>query len=752
LWKVFPPAGTMSGANKPRSRTLVFSTLCCVPCALLLCTGAPVALFKACMQPFDQSRLVILSLFGSHLIALLTLMFAVAGYTHWARRGSEPTIGIYKMTAPARAVETRNRKEAATHQVTETHASPSALPVRSQSLSTSRLRMQVTRMVDGGAPITDEAGLQSLLRSEREQRYQREHLARPPDLRSPTLGSSPLLAMSPPQPGANTQASPHLGSNSDKLVPMSSPAVPSCGTPSFPVSTAMVMGSRAAASHIGAGLTNSSPFMSSPYGVLPTSNMQPFDGSPFSGQAKRRLSSTGGGGSGNKFQRALYVPSSSDTQEDPSVIARRASDLLQLLCMVDPHTKTYHMPIWRDHLRKWIAAVILRPLAELFEGNDKLVQEASSRGVVAGANGMGGAFGAPTSSIFGGGGTNLFGPKPATSTVVPAPTPGQAMPVSKWLQHPHADEKSQALVLQYNKLKRFSELAGFSPESAAYARKRIFELAAGHCVAGYKWDSGGHGWNSAMPMDSELLIHVFATFWDTILPPIVASATPAPAPSAPALGAPSGSMFGGLGGGGGLLGGAPGGLFPNTSVAGKPAAGRTSVFWRTPAETVSFSSRHVSKAAEKTRIKSDVVILHQHHIPNIRVRPSGMGSALLDVASPSDSNAHGSEGIPKRAPPRYSLLVDGSEWVLAQGEHNAWEVLVIFVLQRAKCGGSLGGLDLRQEVFTSLQSAITFDGCAQVQRKDSVILSHGLLSILQPWSQLLEDLSLDKVKEEISSK
>jgi len=129
-----------------------------------------------------------------------------------------------------------------------------------------------------------------------------------------------------------------------------------------------------------------------------------------------------------------------------------------------------------------------------------------------------------------------------------------------------------------------------------------------------------------------------------------------------------------------------------------------------------------------------------------------MGSALLDVASPSDSNAHGSEGIPKRAPPRYSLLVDGSEWVLAQGEHNAWEVLVIFVLQRAKCGGSLGGLDLRQEVFTSLQSAITFDGCAQVQRKDSVILSHGLLSILQPWSQLLEDLSLDKVKEEISSK
>ena len=35
----------------------------------------------------------------------------------------------------------------------------------------------------------------------------------------------------------------------------------------------------------------------------------------------------------------------------------------------------------------------------------------------------------------------------------------------------------------------------------------------------------------------------------------------------------------------------------------------------------------------------------------------------------------------KRNLPRYSVLCDGVEWVVAEGEHNAWEALVLFLLQ-----------------------------------------------------------------------
>jgi hypothetical protein len=47
----------------------------------------------------------------------------------------------------------------------------------------------------------------------------------------------------------------------------------------------------------------------------------------------RRISS--GGGSGSKYQRAMYIPSSGDKQHDPSVIARRATRLLRSLNLLD---------------------------------------------------------------------------------------------------------------------------------------------------------------------------------------------------------------------------------------------------------------------------------------------------------------------------------------------------------------------------------------------------------------------------------
>lgn len=49
----------------------------------------------------------------------------------------------------------------------------------------------------------------------------------------------------------------------------------------------------------------------------------------------RISSGSAGGGSGSKYQRAMYIPSLGDKQQDPSVIARRATRLLRALKLLD---------------------------------------------------------------------------------------------------------------------------------------------------------------------------------------------------------------------------------------------------------------------------------------------------------------------------------------------------------------------------------------------------------------------------------
>ena len=99
-------------------------------------------------------------------------------------------------------------------------------------------------------------------------------------------------------------------------------------------------------------------------------------------------------------------------------------------------------------------------------------------------------------------------------------------------------------------------------------------------------------------------------------------------------------------------------------------------------------------------------------------------------------------------PPRYAVLCDNVEWVVAQGEHNLWESLVLLVLQRAKRGGFLVELDLRKEVYTLFKQALAaVDGAAPLAPSDapSPIVHHGLLSVLHPWSNELEELKLEDV-------
>jgi len=232
-------------------------------------------------------------------------------------------------------------------------------------------------------------------------------------------------------------------------------------------------------------------------------------------------------------------------------------------------------------------------------------------------------------------------------------------------------------------------------------------------------------------MDAEVLIHIVATYFDLILPPVV------DAPSAsPAAAAASTSMFGTTKGFGAVSanpfgGGLPGAL--PTKVAEKQG-----VFWRSDAELTGFSTRHLGKAWAKQRVKSDVVLL-QHHV-------LGSGTSAGDGAAAAGDGQAAGRGTP-RAGPRYSLMCDGVEWVVALGEHNAWEALVLLFFHRAKRGGFLGGVDLRQELFTSFQSAATSPGAAQMPPVESSLVRHGLLTILHPWSQRLEDLNLTDVAQ-----
>jgi len=283
-------------------------------------------------------------------------------------------------------------------------------------------------------------------------------------------------------------------------------------------------------------------------------------------------------------------------------------------------------------------------------------------------------------------------------------------------------------------------MPGFSAENTQYVQRRISELAQGHCLASYKWDGGGVGWNPSMAMDSELLVHVIATFFDVLLAPPIAPAAASVPSSTPGSMFSATSMPGPFGAGLGTS--SMFGCTAGAAGAPKPLA-KSGVFWRTPSG-LGFSAYHLAKASDKQRVRSDVVVLHQHHI--FSNRSTQLSSLPFETTT---SGSVDGVGGANRPPPRYSLMCDGAEWVVTQGEHNAWDTMVLFFLQRAKRGGALGALDLSREVFSSFTKAITDEGAAQCSRPETVVVGHGPLSILQPWCQALEDLVLDDVTERI---
>ena len=254
-------------------------------------------------------------------------------------------------------------------------------------------------------------------------------------------------------------------------------------------------------------------------------------------------------------------------------------------------------------------------------------------------------------------------------------------------------------------------------------------LLQGHCVSAFKWDSGSSSTGelkTSLPTDAEIVLHIFVCFFDVVLPPVFAAkAAAAPAPttglSSGLFGGGSSSLFGASGGFGtrALCGGSAGSL-STTGSATIPA--KTGVFWRTHEESCAFSTRHLASASDEQLRRSDVVMLH--HVGGSKRRAGG-------------------------APLRYSLLCEGVEWAVVQGEHNVWECLVLFLVQRAKHDGLLGGVDLQPELYTSFMTAMMPGGVTDVTKAANSVAYHGLLSVLHPWSQQLQDVDLREMAKKL---
>ena len=686
---------------------------------------------------------VVLGLAAGYLVVAVLTLFSLAALRHATRAAPLPASRSRKRPAA-------KEPAAAPAQAQARKATPAAPQTVSQQVAGPMPATCNRRSSPSQAPIVTEQALHRFLMQREGDR--RGSAASASQLPSPNVGASPARGGG----GWGTAASP-IG-----MSPM--PSANAVGSPPFP--NPMAAANNPTSPFGGSPFGGSPGYGASPFASVPSAfSPAPFSGSPSgpgSSHSVRRAStsSVDGGGSATKYQRAMYIPTAGDRQEDPGVIARRASTLLQLLHVVDEKSGGSLMPIWRERLRKWMSAGLLQPLAGLLEFNQRRVAEiqAAAAKAPAPAAGLGaGGLGAPGLMRGAAPAANnpfaLGGAKPAAGGLygAPAATPEQQAKEAAEKRKKLADE---AAMHQYFKLQSFLKVPGHEGQEGceAYVRQRLLDLARGPCVSLYKWDGGaGPGsaapWTNAFPTDAELLVHVFSTFLDLVLPPPADSAAKAPAPA---------PLGGGLGGsnpfaaGGGLAGGALGGANPfqvggANPLGGAPAAAadKKGVFWEAwplpPGRQHfyderegqrGFSARHFARSTDRQKKKSDVVLLQQP------------GSAAFNDGSSMRRNL-----------PRYSVLCEGVEWVVAEGEHNVWEAIVLFLLQRAKSNGFLGGIDLKSpcQLYTAFMAAMHHDFKATSDWKpDSDVALHGLMSVLHPWSEALEQMAIDQVNERFS--
>ncbi|XP_066922289.1 transmembrane protein 209-like isoform X1 [Clytia hemisphaerica] len=130
--------------------------------------------------------------------------------------------------------------------------------------------------------------------------------------------------------------------------------------------------------------------------------------------------------------------------------------------------------IWTENLRKWLAQSVLEPIVlEIDNINKRLTQ-----------------LGNPELKI---------GLSSRSTLQTLLATKGQHLP-------------SLATIIPYLSVSTNQE----------YLVARLKELSTGGCLRLYKWDNGGNykgkPWNSDLPTDAEIIIHLFCTYLDTHLP------------------------------------------------------------------------------------------------------------------------------------------------------------------------------------------------------------------------------------------
>jgi len=452
-----------------------------------------------------------------------------------------------------------------------------------------------------------------------------------------------------------------------------------------------------------------------------------------------------------KYQKAMYVPMLGDRLDRAVLHAQRAAALLRELRVSDTLLER-----WRDNLRLWISAAVLKPLMALARENEAAIKHTAAHPQPAAAvptqAGFGGGLGGglfsavpkPAGALGGFGGGGLFGvPQPAAvsgATVACVP-----MSPEQWV----ASNQAHPLVHQLRKLERFWRLpsaASDGSQNAASVKQRVKELAHGHCVACYRWNSGGTSggarnlnlggalWDGTLPTDAEVIMHVFRTFFDCVLVPPPPGVDGRPPKAAAAQPAAALGLGGGLFGPRPVAGGLGGGLFGGLGGWGAPAQPATSLsvpaveerknenFWVGAEEMVSFSARHFcppgQPASEQAR--SSVVVVQQRALPG------------ESVGSTRGQGVH------------YDLLAMHVPWAVRAGDNNAWDVLVLLAFYCEKTGGTLGRTRLGEELHTAFRSALVPEPAVGLDLEDASRY-RSFLSILHPWSEQLEVVQVDSV-------
>lgn len=449
-----------------------------------------------------------------------------------------------------------------------------------------------------------------------------------------------------------------------------------------------------------------------------------------------------------KYQKAMYVPASGDWQDRAVAHARRVAALLRELSLPEQT-----LVRWRDNVRLWLSAVVLRPLVALVRDNEAAIREAASRPqpavAAAGAPALGGGMG---SGLFGAprlGGGGMFGgaaPQPAAAAAASAGG-GAPMSPEQWI----AANPSHPLVQQLRKLERFWHLgplaggssgagsgAGAAGAGAAgshatrYVRRRIFELARGQCLAGYAWDGGGgpagggaalgspappsggrdgagsSAWDPSLPTDADIVLHVFSAFMDAVLPPPPPGVDGRPAAPAGggAAGAPAGgagSLFGARPGGSSLFGGGfgstlGGGLMSAWGSLGGAQLGGGAQ----PAPQLPRNAIFAVPAAEMTSFSA-------RHTSGAGARASDRPQSEIVITRMSKAGQ----------PPHFELLVLNTPWPLLPGDANAWDAIALLVLCCEKSGGMLGRVRVDGELHTAFRSAMMPEPARELDLEDS---------------------------------